>query len=164
MKKTIMIASIALMAGAFGGINCTPAQAAQAVSQAVTYTALNGNYGFTSLSSGAGDYPSSGTLTFDGKGHVTGVMSLWADGDVCSGMTLVGTYTVNPGLASGSATMSLTSVNTGGCALSGNGYTLPVAITIANSGNTIYLAEMDDYTTNFFATAFDAFGAVATHY
>jgi len=164
MKKTIMVASIALMAGAFGGINSAPAQATQAVSQAVTYTALKGNYGFTSLSSEDGDYPSSGTLTFDGKGHVTGVMSLYDDGNACSGMTLVGTYTVNPGLASGFATMSLTSVNTGTCALAGNGDTLPVAITIANSGNTIYLAEMDLYSTGFFSVDFGPFGAVGTHY
>ena len=79
-------------------------------------------------------------------------------------MTLVGTYTVNPGLASGAATMSLTSVNTGGCLLAGNGDTLPVTISIANSGNTIYLAEMDLYTAGYFSDTFGPFGAVATHY
>jgi hypothetical protein len=165
MKKTTMIASIALMAGAFGGINSAPAQAAPSeASQAVTYTALKGNYGFTSLSSSDGEYPAAGTLTFDGKGHVTGVMSASADDTVCSGMTLVGTYSVNPGLASGSATLALTSVNTANCGLVANGATLPVAITIANSGNTIYLAEMDLYTTGFFSDTFGPFVAVGTHY
>jgi hypothetical protein len=165
MKKTTMIASIALMAGAFGGINSAPAQAAPSEpAQPVTYTALKGNYGFTSLSSSDGEYPAAGTLTFDGKGHVTGVMSASADDTVCSGMTLVGTYSVNPGLASGSATLALTSVNTANCGLTGNGETLPVALTIAAGGNTIYLAEMDSYTLGFYSVTFGPFGAVATHY
>jgi hypothetical protein len=164
MKKTIIAASIALMAGAFAGINSRPVQAAVAVSQAVTYTALKGNYAFTSLSSSDNNFPSAGTLTFDGKGHITGVMSMYDNGVVCSGMTLVGTYTVNPGLASGSATMSLTSVSTGGCALAGNGVTIPVTITIANAGNAIYLAEMDDYGAGYFSGSFGFLTAAAYHY
>jgi hypothetical protein len=165
MKKTIMIASIALMAGAFGGINSAPTQAAPSQpAQPVYYTALKGNFGFTSLSSEDGEYPAAGTLTFDGKGHVTGVMSVHDDDGVCSGMTLVGTYSVNPGLATGSATLSLTSVNTNNCGLAGNGDTLPVTLTIAAGGNTIYLAEMDTYTKGFYSDDFGPFTAAATHY
>lgn len=164
MKKTTIMVPLVLIASAFGGLNAKPAEAVPAVSQAVSYTALKGNYGFTSLASSSGVYPASGTLTFDGKGGITGVMSMYADGVVCSGMTLVGTYSVNPGLASGSATTSLTSVSTGGCALKGNGDTLPMTITIANGGNTIYLAEMDLYTAGYFSDNFGPFGAVATHY
>jgi hypothetical protein len=164
MKKTIMVTSIALMAGAFGGMNPSRVQAAQAVSQAVTYTLLKGNYSFASLANDDGDYPSSGTFTFDGKGHVTGVMNLYNDGDVCAGMTLVGTYTVNPGLASGSAIMSLTSVSTGGCGLAGNGDTLPVVISIGSGGNSLYFAEMDDESKGYFGDDFAFFAGPANHY
>jgi hypothetical protein len=153
-----------LIAGAFGGISSTRAHAAQAISQQVYYTALKGNYAFASLSSSYNYYPSAGTLTFDGKGNVTGVMNLNDDGDVCQGMTLVGTYTVNPGLATGSAQMSLTSVNTGGCALEGNGNTLPVAFSIAAGGNVLYIEEMDNYSSGFFSDTFGYWTAVANHY
>jgi hypothetical protein len=163
MKKTIMVASIALMVNAFG-ISPTRTQAAQSVSQAVTYTLLKGNYSFSSLAQDDGDYVNAGTFTFDGKGHVTGVMNLYDDGDVCAGMTLVGTYTVNPGLASGSALMSLTSVNTGGCALSGNGDSLPVVISIGSGGNYLYIAEMDDESSGYFSDDFAYFGGSAIHY
>lgn len=164
MKKTIMTAAIALLASAFGGVCPTPALAGQAVSQAVTYTLLKGNYSFGSPVNDDGDYPFAGTFTFDGKGHVSGVMSLNNDGTVCDGMTLIGTYSVNPGLASGSAQMSLTSVNTGGCALAGNGDTLPVVLYIASGGNVIYFAEMDEETSGYFSNDFAFFGATATHY
>ena len=164
MKKTIMVASFALAASVCGGMSLTRAQAAQTVSQAVTYTLLKGNYSFASLANDDGAYPSSGTFTFDGKGHVSGVMNLYNDGDVCAGMTLGGTYTVNPGLASGFAIMSLTSVNTGGCALSGNGDTLPVAIAIGSGGNSLYLAEMDDESKGYFGDDFAFFAATANHY
>lgn len=165
MKKAIMMASVALMASAFGGINLARVEAAQAVSQAVTYQTLKGNYAFSTLGSSSCYYPSAGTLTFDGKGHVTGVISaMYDESDVCANMTLVGTYTVYPGYNIGSAQMSLTSVNTGGCGLEGNGVTLPVTITIGNGGNTIYLAEMDDYSTGTYGYTFSLFTAVANHY
>jgi hypothetical protein len=164
MKKTIMVASFALLASVFGGMSFTRAQAAQTVSQAVTYTLLKGNYSFASLANDDGDYPSSGTFTFDGKGHVSGVMNLYNDDSVCAGMTLVGTYTVNPGLASGFAIMSLTSVSTGGCGLAGNGDTLPVAIAIGSSGNSLYLAEMDDESSGYFGDDFAFFAGPANHY
>jgi hypothetical protein len=164
MKKTIIVASLALMAGAFSSSILTRAYAAQAISQQVYYTALKGNYAFASLSSSYNDYPSAGSLTFDGKGNVTGIMNLNNDGDVCQGMTLVGTYTVNPGLATGSAQMSLTSVSTGDCTLAGNGDTLPVAFSIAASGNVLYLEEMDSYTDGFFSASFGYWTALANHY
>ena len=134
---------MAMLAMAFAGGRATPAHASPAVSQAVYYTALNGNYAFSVPGLDSGSYPASGTFTFDGKGHVTGVMNATAGADVCAGMTLVGTYTVNPGLTSGSAQMSLTSVSTGGCTLFGNGDTLPIVLYIASGGNVLYFAEMD---------------------
>ena len=90
------------------------AESYEASPQAVSYTALKGNYSYFGTSY-YGYYLIEGTLAFDGKGHVSGTM----DFNYCVGMTLNGTYSVNPGLASGSTTMTLTSVNTNGCALSG---------------------------------------------
>jgi len=165
MKKTMILASLALMAGAFGGINPARAQAAQAVPQVNSNGVLKGNYSFTTIGSYEGSYPAAGTLTFDGKGGVTGVISAVSDYDyVCANMTLVGTYTVYPTYNIGSAQMSLTSVSTGGCGLTGNGATLPIAITIGASGNTIYLAEMDDYSTGTYGDDFYLFSAVGNHY
>jgi hypothetical protein len=164
MTKTIIAIFIALMASAVGAISPTSAQAGQAVSQAVTYTLLKGSYSFGAPVNDDGNYPSAGTFTFDGKGHVSGVMSLNYSGDVCDGMTLNGTYTVNPGAASGSAVMSLTSVNTGNCGLKGNGDTLPVVLYIASGGNVIYFAEMDNESAGYFSDNFAFFGATATHY
>ena len=42
---------------------------------------LEGNYSFTTIGSYDGYYPSAGMLTFDGKGHVSGVMSAIYDYD-----------------------------------------------------------------------------------
>lgn len=164
MTKIIAAASIAVMAMTCAGIKSGGAQAAQAVPQAVTYTLLKGNYSFGSPVNDDGDYPFAGTFTFDGKGHVSGVMSLNDDGNVCDGMSLNGTYTVNPGVASGSAVMSLTSVNTGNCGLAGNGDTLPVVLYIASGGNVIYFAEMDTEGAGYFSDDFAFFDATATHY
>jgi hypothetical protein len=165
MKKTMIFASLALMAGAFCGIEPARAQPVQAVPLAVNYTVLKGNYSFSTLGTDDSYYPSAGTLTFDGKGHVTGVISAMYDYSyVCANMTLVGTYTVYPGYNIGSAQMSLTSVSTGGCGLEGNGDTLPVAITIGAGGNTIYLAEMDDYSAGTYGHTFSLFTAVGNHY
>jgi hypothetical protein len=164
MKKTIIVASLALMAGAFGGINPARLQAAQAVSQVTSNGTLKGNYSFSTLGTDDADYPAAGTLTFDGKGGVTGVISAYYDGAVCANMILAGTYTIYPTYNIGSAQMTLASVNTGGCALAGNGNTLPVAITIGAGGNTIYLAEMDGYTTGYYSDYFALFTAVGNHY
>jgi hypothetical protein len=163
MKNKAFAALIGLMASALAGSGFTQAQAAQVAPQQVYYTALKGNYSF--LAPGYyGYYAGQGTLTFDGKGHVTGVLNYNVDAVPCIGMTLNGTYTVNPGLASGSAQMSLTSVNTNGCNNTGNGDTLSMALTIASGGNVIYLTEVDQDLAGYFIFDFYAFGATATHY
>jgi hypothetical protein len=163
MKKRAYFTLIGLLASAWAGSSFTRAQAAQVAPQQVYYTALKGNYSF--LAPGYyGYYVGQGTLTFDGKGHITGVLNYNIDTVPCVGMTLNGTYTVNPGLASGSAVMSLTSVNTNGCGNAGNGDTLSVALTIGSGSNVIYLTEVDPDTSGYFISNFYAFGATATHY
>lgn len=163
MKKNSTLTSLALLALSTVVSGLT-AQAVQAVPQQVTYTALKGNYAFGSPANDEGIYPSAGTFTFDGKGHVSGVLSMNDNGTVCNGMTLIGTYTVNPGLASGSALMTLTSVSTGGCDNAGNNDSIPLVLAIANGGNVIYFAEMDDESTGYFSDNFAYLAGVATHY
>jgi hypothetical protein len=158
-KNRVRYALIGMMAVAMGGLGVMRAESYEASPQAVSYTALKGNYSYFGTSY-YGYYLMEGTLAFDGKGHVSGTM----DFNYCVGMTLNGTYSVNPGLASGSTTMTLTSVNTNGCALSGNGDTLFAEIAIGNGGNTLYLAEMDPYLAGYFAYSEYPFGATATHY
>ena len=46
------------------------------------------------------------------------------------------------------------SVSTGGGDLEGDGATLPLTITAGNGGNTIYLAEMDDYSAGTYGGTF----------
>jgi hypothetical protein len=166
MKKTMIFASLALIAAATaGGIEPARAQAAQVAPQAISYGGLKGNYSFSTLGTDDAYYPSAGELNFDGKGHVTGVISaVYDESDVCANMTLVGTYTTYPGYNIGSAQLTLSSVSTGGCALNGDGDTLPVAITIGAGGNTIYLAEMDNYSTGTYGDDFSLFTAVGNHY
>ncbi|MGA2409414.1 MAG: hypothetical protein ABSG46_03360 [Candidatus Binataceae bacterium] len=156
-------AVIGIVALMLGSINPGRAESASSSPQAVYYTALNGNYSFLAPSY-YGYYIGQGTLTFDGKGHVTGVLNYNVDTVPCIGMTLNGTYTVNPGLASGFAQMSLTSVSTNGCGNDGNGDTLNTTITIASGGNILYLTEVDPDTTGYFTDNFYPFGATATHY
>jgi hypothetical protein len=154
---------IAVIALAVGSAGLTRAESYEVSPEAVYYTALKGNYSYFGTSY-EGYYLMQGTLTFDGKGHVRGTMNYNVDEVPCVGMTLNGTYTVNPGLASGSTLMSLTSVSTNGCANSGNGDTLFAEIAIGGGGNTLFLAEMDPYVDGTFADTFYPFGATATHY
>jgi hypothetical protein len=156
-------ALIAVIALALGSANLARAEGYEVSPQAVYYTALKGNYSYFGTSY-YGYYLTQGTLTFDGKGHVSGTMNYNVDTVPCVGMTLNGTYTVNPGLASGSTLMSLTSVNTNGCGNTGNGDTLFAEIAIGGGGNTLFLAEMDQLSADYFAYDFFPFGATATHY
>ncbi|MGA2410417.1 MAG: hypothetical protein ABSG46_08535 [Candidatus Binataceae bacterium] len=163
MKKTIIVASLALIAGAFGGINPARVQAAQAISQVTSNGTLKGSYSFSTLGSYYGYYPGSGILTFDGKGNVTGTMSMTSDYDyVCANMPLVGTYTVYPGYNIASAQLSGTAVSTGACDAAN--FTLPVAITIGATGSTIYFAEMDNGGDGTYFKEFGTFAAVGNHY
>ena|ERR1700677_818632 len=160
MKKRAYFTLIGLLASAMAGSSFTRAQAAQVAPQQVYYTALKGTYSFLAPSY-YGYYVSQGTLTFDGKGHVTGVLNGNYDTVPCIGMTLNGTYTVNPGLASGSAVMSLAAVSP---CTNANGDTLSVALTIGAGSNVIYLTEVDPDTAGYFIYNLYAFGATATHY
>jgi hypothetical protein len=67
--------------------------------------AVQGTWAFGSSVGDGGYTVGAGTLTFDGSGGVTGVLNLTDDGTYCIGMGLSGSYTVNPGKLSGTATM-----------------------------------------------------------
>ena len=164
MKKNIKLALIGLLTGSFAAAYIPYARAGQALPQAVTYTNLQGNYTFFAPTGSENYYQGAGTLTFDGKGHVTGVMTYNAGEVICAGMTVNGTYTVYPGTAMASAQMALTSTNTNNCANLGNGDTLSAAISIGAGSNILYIAEMDPATTGYFAYDFKFFGGTMTHY
>jgi hypothetical protein len=164
MKNTIKLALIGLLTGSFTAVYLPCARAGQAPPQAVTYTKLQGSYTFAAPSGDESYSQGVGTFTFDGKGHVTGVMTYNAGSLVCVGMTVNGTYTVSPGTALASAQMVLTSTNTNNCGNLGNGDTLSAAISIGAGSNILYIAEMDPNTDGFFANNFHFFGGTMTHY
>jgi hypothetical protein len=105
MRNSLKLALIGLLVIAPAVIHPARVRAAQAAPQAVTYTRLKGTYSFLAPSYYE-YYYGQGTFTFDGNGNVTGVMNYNYDDTICTGMLLAGTYTVNPGLASGSAQIS----------------------------------------------------------
>jgi hypothetical protein len=164
MNKTIKLGLIGLLTGSLAAIYLPCARAAQALPQAVTYTKLQGNYTFFAPTGDENYYQGVGTITFDGKGHVTGVMTYNAGDTICVGMTVTGTYTVYPGTAMASAQMALASTNTSNCGNLGNGDTLSAAISIGAGSNILYIAEMDPATSGYFAHDFEFFGGTMTHY
>jgi hypothetical protein len=158
-----MLALIGLLAVSPASLRSSGAEAAQAAPQAITYTKLTGNYSFLAPGYENWNY-GQGTLTFNSKGGVSGVLNYFDDSVLCVGMLLNGTYTVNPGLATGSAQMVLSSVSTNNCALLGDSDTMSLQLSIGASGNIITFAEMDPYEDGYFADTFYAFGGTATHY
>ncbi|HVA79272.1 MAG TPA: hypothetical protein VNF27_15345 [Candidatus Binataceae bacterium] len=115
---------------------------------------------FTYLSHGDYEYyPAVGIMAFDGAGNITGTMDFNDDGTPCPGITLSGTYTVNSDNTTGTGALTL-ATSTSGC---GNGATVALAFSISSGGKTVYLQEMDGYTTGTFADNFDViFEAAAT--
>jgi hypothetical protein len=164
MRNNIKLALIGLLTGSFAAVYLPCAHAALALPQAVTYTNLQGNYTFFAPTGEGSYFQGVGTLTFDGKGHVTGVMTYNAGDTICAGMTVTGTYTVYPGTAMASAQMALTSTNTNNCGNLGNGDTLSAAISIGAGSNILYIAEMDPDASGYFAHDFKFFGGTMTHY
>ena len=117
MKRTVMLLSSAALALSFAAAK--PAHAGSPPN-----AAIQGTWAFGSNVQESGIRQSNGTLTFDGNGGVTGVITYNDDGTVCQGMSVSGTYNVNPGKLSGTAVMTVSSVNTSNCALTGDGDTL----------------------------------------
>ncbi|HVA79271.1 MAG TPA: hypothetical protein VNF27_15340 [Candidatus Binataceae bacterium] len=114
---------------------------------------------FTYLSHGDGEYyPTTGILSFDGNGNITGTMELNDDGTVCSGITLSGTYTVNADKTTGTGSLTL-ATSTSGC---GNTDTIPMSFALSSGGKTVYIEEMDTCATGTFCDSFAIFEAAAT--
>ena len=113
----------------------------------------------------SGGSQSVGTFTFDGNGGVTGVIDFNNFGTtICNGMTVSGTYTVNPGKFSGTAEMTLSSVSAGSCDNSGDGDTLSLAFYLANNLKTMDFIETDPYEVGYFIKTFYNLSGVATHF
>jgi hypothetical protein len=109
---------------------------------------------------GDGGYTvAAGTLTFDGNGGVTGVLNINDDGTYCLGTGLSGTYTVNPGKLSGTATMTLSSVDTNDCDDNGDGDAVTLAFTLSNNMKNFNYTEIDPNLSGFLPFDFD--GALA---
>jgi hypothetical protein len=158
MKRTVMLLSSAALALSFAAAK--PARAGSPPNAAV-----QGTWAFGTSVQYEGDAQSNGTLTFDGNGGVTGVITYNDDGTVCQGMTVSGTYNVNPGKLSGTAVMTVTSVNTSNCALTGDGDTLSIAFSMFNGLKGMNFLETDPEASGYFYHSFDSplFG-VATHF
>jgi hypothetical protein len=107
----------------------------------------------------------SGTLTFDGNGGVTSGLNADSDGVYCVGMGLSGSYVVNPGRLTGTATMTISSVNTGDCGDLGDGDTLTIAFNLANNFKAFTYVEVDPQASGFFPDDFSgAIAGPATHF
>jgi hypothetical protein len=164
-----MIALIAGLAIPFVGMaSRTRAQdlPAAASQNALNHT-LKGTYTFLSDANDDGFEPSTGTFTFDGVGGMTGVMNMNDDGTVCAGMTLAGTYMVDPTRTTATAALTLTSVTTANCANTGNNDTLALSISMGTGAmgtgtKIVNFNEMDSFTTGTFEETFDPFAGVAT--
>jgi hypothetical protein len=158
MKRSLTLLSIAALAFSVA----TP-QPARAVTP--PYGVMQGTWAFGS-NYYAEDYgEAGGSLTFNGNGGVTGILNAASDGVYCVGMGLTGTYVVNPGKLSGTATMTISSVTTGNCANAGNGDTLTIAFNLANNFKTFTYVEMDPDTTGYFIDTFGGpISGPATHF
>ncbi len=167
MKKTILVAIVAALAIPFAGLtSLVQAQATAQFPLQGNNQWLKGTYAFLQGATEYGYTSSVGTLTFDGNGGVTGVLNMNYDGDVCVGIILNGTYAVNSA-RSGTANLTMISVNTANCANQGNGDTLAIALSFSGkpldaSVRVINLVEMDQEIVGTFADDFYNLAGVAT--
>jgi hypothetical protein len=127
--------------------------------------AIQGTWAFVSTTGVEGYTVGVGNLTFDGKGGVTGVLNYNYDSEYCVGMALSGSYTVNPGKLSGSASMSVASVNTNTCSLTGDGDTLTLAFYLGSNLKTLNYVEIDPDSAGYLVNDFGAaLTGPATHF
>jgi hypothetical protein len=105
MKRTIAPTALAIMfATAFVlGMPPTRAQAGEREPRGCSNASLLGSFGFTSsgtllnLPPGlAGPFAEIGRQTFDGRGNTDATATLSANGHIVQGVTVQGTYVVNP--------------------------------------------------------------------
>jgi hypothetical protein len=136
MKRTAMLLSGAALA--FSLASAGPARAVTPPNGAV-----QGTWAFGSYVGESDENVANGTLTFDGDGGVTGVLNYFTDGTYCVGMTMSGTYVVNPGKLSGSASMTVVSVGNSACGNNGDGDTLTMDFYLSNGLKTLSYVETD---------------------
>jgi hypothetical protein len=111
------------------------------------------------------DGATDGTLIFDGNGGVTGILNSNADGAVCAGMPMSGTYVVNPGKLSGTATLTISSVSTNNCADLGDTDILTLQFFLASNLKTFNYVEVDQDLPGYFPNDFyGTLGGQATHW
>lgn len=158
MKRTLT-----LISGAALALSVAAAQPARAV--VPPNGAIQGTWAWGANVQYEGESQGNGTFTFDGNGGVTGVVNYNLNGTVCDGMTVEGTYTVNPGKFTGTASMTLSSVSTSNCADTGDNDALNMTFSISNNMKTINFVESDPYTSGYFYDDFDApLAGVAVHF
>jgi hypothetical protein len=125
---------------------------------------IQGTWAFGASALYEGEEQSNGTLTFDGRGGVTGIMNYAYGGTICAGMTLAGSYIVNPGKITGTASMTLESVDTANCAAMGDGDTLTINFALSNGLKNFTFNEIDPYTAGYFTVDFEQLAGVAAHF
>lgn len=158
MKRTLTILSGAALA-----LSVAAAQPARAV--VPPNGAIQGTWAWGANVQYKGENQGNGTFTFDGNGGVTGVVNYNFNGVVCDGMTVEGTYTVNTGKFTGTASMTLSSVSTSNCANTGDTDALNMTFSISNNMKTIYFVESDPQAAGYFYDAFSCpLGGVAVHF
>ena len=158
MKRTAMILSGAALALSFAAAR--PARAGSPPNAAV-----HGTWALGSVQGWEGDGATNGTLIFDGNGNVTGILNSNADGSVCAGMPMTGTYVVNPGKLSGTATLTISSVSTNNCGDYGDGSILILQFFLASNFKTFNYVEIDPDLAGYFSYYFyGPLGGQATHW
>ncbi|MGA2409415.1 MAG: hypothetical protein ABSG46_03365, partial [Candidatus Binataceae bacterium] len=154
MKRTVTLlssAALALSLAAGGPAHATP----KSISEQAPLSSVQGTWAFGAYVSEGGDNVANGTLTFNGNGGVTGVLNEFSDGTYCPGMSLSGSYVVNPGKLSGSASMTVASVTAGNCANTGNGDILTLDFYLSNNLKTLNYVETDPDSAGFLPDDFN---------
>lgn len=159
VARTTLIAAIVLSFGIGGHAR---AQSSPDVSHSNAHeSSIKGTFSYSTPSGDDGFVVSTGTFTFDGKGNVTGTMDLNDDGTLCPGLTLSGTYTMNPDRVTGTAALALTVPTADSSCSFGNNDTLNLSLSLASGTKIVNFAEMDVYTSGTFQESFDPIAGVA---
>jgi hypothetical protein len=158
MKKTLTLGLMAIL-----GLSFAMAKPARAGTP--PNAAIQGTWAFGSSANGQAYNVAAGTVTFNGNGGVTGVMSYNDSGEDCIGAGLSGTYVVNPGKLSGTATMTVSSVNTNNCGYLADGDTLTLAFYLGANLKIFNYTEIDQGVSGFFINDYGfPLGGAGTHF
>jgi hypothetical protein len=156
-RNTIILSSAAL------ALSLAAAQLVRAATPPLGVVQGTWAFGSTQGADGAG--ATDGTLIFDGNGGVTGFLYSNADGSICAGMPMNGTYVINPGKLSGTATLTISSVTTNNCADDGDGAILTLQFFLASNLKTFNYVEVDQEIQGYFPYYFyGPLGGQATHW